>query len=104
MIPLSIQTHFFNISLGSLSPGKAKWGLLYNLTSFYNLQDMSPNEIYRGIAKRVLDEEMFAKAYYWNKYKQADGSEAQSCKEFCRLKLFCEIAHPEQFDYNNCMG
>ena len=65
---------------------------------------MSPNEIYRGIAKRVLNEEMFAKAYYWNKYKQADGSEAQSCKEFCRLKLFCEIAHPEQFDYNNCMG
>jgi hypothetical protein len=51
-----------------------------------------------------LNEEMIAKAYYWNKYKQADGSDAKTCKEFCRLKLFCEIAHPEQFEYNNCMG
>jgi Acid sphingomyelin phosphodiesterase C-terminal region len=32
MIPLTIQTHFFNISQGSLSPGKAKWDLLYNFT------------------------------------------------------------------------
>ncbi len=104
MIPLTIQTHFFNITQGSLSPGKAKWDLLYNFTQFYNLQNMSPDEIYRGIAQRVLNEEPVAKAYYWNKYKQADGSDAKTCKEFCRQKLYCEISHPEQFEYNNCMG
>ena len=37
----------------------------------FNLLDMSPDEIFRGIAQRVLDEELVAKIYYWNKYKMS---------------------------------
>lgn len=65
---------------------------------------MSPDELYRGVALRVQNEEAFAKAYYFNKYKQAPGNEPKTCYQFCRQKLFCEIAHAEQFEYNNCMG
>jgi hypothetical protein len=50
MLPTAIETHFFNISLGSLTPGKAKWDILYNFTKLYNLANMSPDEIYRGVA------------------------------------------------------
>ena len=65
---------------------------------------MSPDEIFRGVAQRVLDEETVAKIYYWNKFKMSPETKPQSCQYYCRLKLYCEIAHPEQFEFNNCMG
>lgn len=65
---------------------------------------MSPDEIFRGIAQRVLDEELVAKLYYWNKFKMSPDTEAKQCDYFCRLKLYCEITHAEQFEFNNCLG
>jgi len=56
---------------------------------------MSPDEIFRGIAQRVLDEEKVAKIYYWNKYKMSPSTEPKKCDYFCRLNLYCEIVHAE---------
>lgn len=103
-LPTNFQTHFFNISKASLDPKNVGWELLHDYKKNFNLLDMSPDEIFRGVAQRVLDEEPVAKIYYWNKYKMSPEMKPQSCSYFCRLKLYCEIAHPEQFEFNNCMG
>jgi len=67
-IPTNFQTHFLNITKGSLDPKNAGWEFLHDYKNIFNLLNMSPDEIFRGIAKRVLDEEPIAKMYYWNKY------------------------------------
>jgi hypothetical protein len=65
---------------------------------------MSPDEIYRGLAQRVLDEEVIAKMFYWNKMKMSPETKPENCDYFCRLALYCELVHPEQFEFNNCIG
>ena len=49
-------------------------------------------------------DETRAKQYLWNKSKRASVKEPKECKGFCAKKLYCEIVHPEQFEFNNCLG
>ena len=70
-IPTNFETHFFNITKASLEPKNAGWEYLHDFKKDFNLLDMSPDEIFRGIAKRVLNEEPIAKMYYWNKYQMS---------------------------------
>lgn len=70
-LPTNFQTHFFNISKASLDPKNASWEFLHDYKKNFNLLDMSPDEIFRGVAQRVLNEESVAKIYYWNKFKMS---------------------------------
>ena len=104
LLATNFETHFFNITKAAQNPKNASWERLHDYKIDFNLLDMSPDEVFRGLAQRVLNEEKVAQIYYWNKFRRAEGMQAKSCSYFCRLQLFCEIAHPEQFEYNNCMG
>lgn len=94
-LPTNFQTHFFDIAKASINPKNASWELMHDYKKNFNLLDMSPDEIYRGVAQRVLNEEPVAKIYYWNKFKMSPETKPKTCSFYCRLNLYCEIAHPE---------
>jgi hypothetical protein len=71
MVPLDMDTHFFNITKANNIPTAAKWELLHNFLNEYGLRKMSPAEIFNKIAERLMEDETRAKQYLWNKYKQA---------------------------------
>ena len=78
--------------------------MLHDWLDHYGLRNLSPGEIYKKIAERLMVDEDRAKQYLWNKSRRASVKEPKECKGFCAKRLFCEIAHPEQFDFNNCLG
>ena len=104
MIPLNFKTHFFNISAAEISTHNAKWAPLHDYLQTYSLSDVSPDSIFTNIATRVLNDETFAKVYKWNKVKQSSIKIPNTCNDYCRLRLFCEITAAEIFEFNECLG
>ena len=79
MIPLNFKTYFFNISNAELNPSSAKWEYLHDMVDHYNMQDLSPDSIFRDLALRVRDDESVALKYLWNKVKQSAVKVPRSC-------------------------
>ncbi len=94
MLPLTLNTHFFNISHAHIYPKEAKWEHLHDFLEFYDLKNLSPSELTK-MADSIRTNETSAIRYLWNKHKRAQVKKPKECNTMCRLKLYCEIMHPE---------
>ena len=79
MVPLNFKTYFFNITKASLNPSAPNWELLHDYLGYYNLSDLRPDNIYKGLALKVRDDEFVAKQYLWNKVKQSSVKKPEFC-------------------------
>jgi hypothetical protein len=104
MVPLNYYTHYFDIKKAEVNPRNAKWEPLHDYIGTYNMQDVSPDGVYRDLALKVRENEEFAMIYKWNKAKQSAAKLVNQCDDYCRLRLYCEIAFPEIFEFNECLG
>lgn len=94
MLPINTQTYYFNITHANLY-NEPLWLPLHDLTSYYQLEDLSPDSI-NDFAHRVLNNETLANLYEWNTGRQY-GPMPTSCNDGCRLNKYCQITSTELF-------
>jgi hypothetical protein len=99
MLPVNIDTHFFNVTLSN-EENKAIWAKLYNFQEEYGIEDLSPLSI-EALTQKINTEEESAIKYLSNMQKQAVAPQ-KNCDAACRLAVYCSVHSTEVFQEDMC--
>ena len=68
LIPINIKSYYYDLVQANAN-GAPTWTLLHDYTTFYGMDDFSPDSIMK-LAEKVRDDDTTAKKYLWNKRRQ----------------------------------
>ena len=101
---LPIKSHTYKLDLqNSNSTSALGWQYSHELTSLYNMSDLSPTSFVQ-LAERIRNDENLA-MLYWN--TQSNGgmeTYVPSCDDACRLNAYCSMINTVYFESKDCMN